>query len=401
MLALTTAANLNNNHHENMASLTGLPPELRAIVYNYLLEDGLASEKRIVYCQDDDQYNDLDFLSVNQQPEHQDFADVQHKGEPIGWTRSAMQFARNHQTRITSLVDVRYTYGPDVLKRAVHHADIDDLLALATTCHRIRTEVLPIAWSNADISIYTPEDRYKDDIFHIFDRCLSGGTCAMIRNIRIDVGTSYWSASDVSETANFIMKRLPCLQDLHVSVARENIKAAPPEFDHGLRALTCLPCKIMVEIVSYIHPSTISQEPFSPMIVILSGNGTRYKLKCPEEWEQVISLNDMFFFESMRRDKQFARALRAQNEERHIDGSLLEDTLGSRSRMAGWSILASDTVSKERWEVRREGHWRNDWMVKEGVEYTTKGKREHSLGPFYDKMKASLLSEGKLQDNMG
>lgn len=366
MLTPTSADNTNNIHHENMASLTGLPPELRAIVYNYLLEDGLASEKRIVYYQDDDQYNDLDFSYVDQHPEDQDFADVHPKGEPVGWTRSAMQFTRNRQTRITSLVDVRYTYGPDVLKRAVHHADIDDLLALASTCHRVRTEVLPIAWSNADISIYTPDDRYKDDIFHIFDRCLSSDTCAMIRNIHIDVGTCYWSASDVSETANFIMKSLPCLQDLHVSVAHESIEAALPEFDHGLRALTCLPCKIMVEVVSYIHPSTKSQEPFIPMIVNLFGDGTRQRLSCPEDWEQAISLNDMFFFESMRRENQFARALRTQNEERHIDGSLLEDTLGSRSWMAGWPVLASHTIPKERWEVRDEGCWRNGWKVMEG-----------------------------------
>ncbi|KAG9991601.1 hypothetical protein KCU98_g69, partial [Aureobasidium melanogenum] len=323
-----------------MASLTGLPPELRTVIYTYLLEDGLASGKRIVYCHDDDQYNDLDFSSLNQHSGDQD--DTQPESEPVGWTRSAMQYTKNYQARITSLIDVRYTYGPDVLKRAIHHADVDDLLALASTCHRIRTEVLPLAWSNADITIYTPNNHFKDDAFHIFGRCLSSDTCALIRNIHIDVGTDRWSASDVSKTSNFIMNRLTHLKDLHVSVARESTTVDPPELDYGLRALTCLPCRTVVEVDAYIHPSTVSQEPFNQVLLNLFGDGTQITVYQRKDWEQAISLNDMYFFELSRRETQLARALRTQNEERHIDGSLLEDSLGLRSWMADGRFVVED-----------------------------------------------------------
>lgn len=391
-------ANVNDSHHENMVSLTGLPPELRPIIYTYLLEDGLASGKRIVYCHDDDQYDDLDFSDVDLHPEDQQPVNTQLRGKTVGWSRSRMQYTRrSYPERITSLIDVRYTYGPDVLKRAVHHADIDALLALASTCHRIGTEVLPIAWSNADIAIYTPDNHFKDDIFHIFGHVLSSDTRAIIRNLHIDVGTSYWKASDVSETANFITKRLPNLKELHVSVAREDTDIDPPEFDHGLYALTCLPYQIMVEVNAYIHPS--AARPFIQTVVQLFGTDDNITISQLKDWEVAISLNDMFLFECARREIQFTRALRAQNRERHVNGSLVEDTLGLRSGMAGWPILASHTTPKERWEVRGEGCWRNGWKIKEGVGDMVKGEREHSLGPWSDSMKRRMLGEGAPQHN--
>ncbi|KAH0013034.1 hypothetical protein KCU78_g9390, partial [Aureobasidium melanogenum] len=358
--------NLNDNHYDKMASLTALPPELRTVIYTYLLEDGLASGKRIVYCHDDEQYNDLDFSSVNEHPE--DKGDTQPESEFAAWTRSRMDYERNHQDRITSLIDVRYTY------------------------------VLPIAWSNADITFYTPDNRFKDDIFHIFSHVLSSSTCTMIRNLHIDIGTRYWSASDVSETAYFIMKHLPNLRDLHVSVAREDIEVDPPEFGYGLYALTSLPYQITVDVDAYIHPS--AAKSFDQTVVQLFGTDDNVTIYHPQHWEVAISINDGLDFEFMRREIHFARALRAQNEERHVDGSLLEDTLGLRSGMAGCPILASHTTPKERYEVRGEGCWRNGWKVKEGVEDVNKGEREYSLGPWSDKMKHKILSEGASQDNI-
>ncbi|KAG9604699.1 hypothetical protein KCU86_g1397, partial [Aureobasidium melanogenum] len=367
MLTSPSMANMNDDHYDKMASLTGLPPELRAVIYTYLLEDGLASGKRIVYCNDDGQYDDLEFSSANQHSEDQD--DAQSEREVVGWTRSVMQYTKNYQARITFLIDVRYTYGPEVLKRAIHHADIDNLLSLASTCHRIRTEVLPIAWSNVDITVYTPDNHFKDDVFQIFGRCLSKNTCAMINNLHIDVGTSYWSASDVSETSNFIIKHLPHLKDLHVSVAREHTVFLPPDIDSAKWFFGFS--------MTVIH----TQSP-----TVRTG--------------KVVTLNDMLFFESVRREIQFARALRDQNEERHVDGFLLEDTLGLRSGMAGWPVLASHTNPKERWEVRGEGCWRNGWKVREGVEDAIEDEREYSLGPWSDKMKSRMMSEGTFQDNM-
>ncbi|KAG9685708.1 hypothetical protein KCU95_g12161, partial [Aureobasidium melanogenum] len=382
MLVPPSVASINNHHHhQNMPSLTSLPPELRAVIYTYLLEDGLASGKRIVYCHDDDQYDDLEFSPVNQHSEDQD--NTQQESNVVGWTRSKMDYERNHQARIISLIDVRYTYGPDVLNGAIHHANIDDLLALASTCRRMRTEILPIAWSNAEITFYTPENHFKDDIFHIFGQTLSSDTCAMIHNLHIDIGTRYWSASDVSETAYFIMKHLPNLKDLYVSVACEDTESDVPEFYYGLGALTSLPCQIMVEVNIYMHPS--AAKLFEQTDVQLIGTDDTVTIHQVEDWEKVISLTNMFHLECARHETQFARALRAHNEERHLDGSLLEDTLRLRSGMAGWPIVAGRTIPKERWEVRREGSWRNGWKVKEGVPDTITGEKERHLGPWSEK----------------
>ncbi|KAH0361420.1 hypothetical protein KCU65_g8721, partial [Aureobasidium melanogenum] len=366
MLTSSSMASINNNYHQNMASLTGLPPELRAIINTYLLENGLASGKRIVYCHDDSQYDDLEFPSANQHSEDQD--DTQPESDVA---------------RVTSLIDVCYTYGPDVLNAAIHHANIDDLLAFASTCRRMRNEILPIAWSNAEITFYTPDKHFKDDIFHIFGQILSSNTCAMIHDLHIDIGTRYWSASDVSETAYFILKHLPNLKDLYVSVACEDIEVDVPEFYYGLSALTSLPYPIMVEVNTYMHPSAAKE--FDQTVVQLTDTDETVTVYHVEGWEKVTNLNEMFQFECVRRHTQSARALRAQNDERHLDGSLLEDTLGLRSGMAGWPVDTSHTIPKERWEVRRKGCWYNGWKVQEGIESTIKGEKERSLGPWSDK----------------
>lgn len=75
----------------------------------------------------------------------------------------------------------------------------------------------------------------------------------------------------------------------------------------------------------------------------------------------------------------FIRALQTQNNERHADGSLLKDTIGMRSGMAGWPVIASQVAPKERWEVRVGGDWRNSFKVREGVE--VEGSTEKSRRP--------------------
>lgn len=173
-----------------MVLLIDLPPELRMTIWDSMLQKALVSEKRIVYCDDDGQHDESPECSDDDIPSSMETV----VSSPIvGWSRIAMQYDKNHQGRFISLVDVRYRYGPSVLKRAVHHANIDALLALASTCRKIRSEVLALGWGNADITIYAPDNGFKADVMHIFGRCLSEETCSLIRTLHVDVGKPDWS----------------------------------------------------------------------------------------------------------------------------------------------------------------------------------------------------------------
>ncbi|KAG9948792.1 hypothetical protein KCU85_g4689, partial [Aureobasidium melanogenum] len=345
-----------------MPLFAGLPPELRVMIYMHLLQDGLASGKRIVYYHKDDQHN-----KSNSPSEEHMSANLQPECGAVGWSRSAMKYEMNHQRRITSLVNGHNRYGPDVQKRVICHADIDALLSLANTCRQIRAEVLYIAWSNGKITIYAPDDRFKDDVFHIFGHCLSVEVCRMIRHLNIDIGKVNWSASYAHQTAHFIIKRLPNLEKLNICVARDDTEDPEPDIGDGLRAITCLPLRIFVQIKVYIHPSIANQQPLPRLV------------------ETITSWNYNLYFEALRTRTLIRAAYRAQNEERHVDGSLLEDTLGMRSWMAGWPVISSQTAPKERWEVRNHGHWRNGWKVREGVEDAVRETR-FTYGPWSERM---------------
>lgn len=245
-------------------------------IWDSMLQKALVSEKRIVYCDDDGQHDEISECSDDDTPISMETV----ASSPIvGWSRIAMQHDKNHQGRFISLLDVRYRYGPGVLK--VHHADIDALLALASTCRKIRPELLALAWGNADITIYTPDNGFKADVMHIFDRCLSEETCSLIRTLQIDVGKPDWSCKYVNQMAHFVNKRLPNLETLTIAVARINTQGRDVEVDKGLQALNCLPFTILLEIVAYIHPGVAAMNLPPPMVVA----GSSHRL--PVTWEQV------------------------------------------------------------------------------------------------------------------
>lgn len=60
----------------------------------------------------------------------------------------------------------------------------------------------------------------------------------------------------------------------------------------------------------------------------------------------------------------------------------MEDTIGMRSGMAGWPVIASQVAPKERWEVRAGGDWRNSFKIREGVEVVEHREKQASKGPF-------------------
>ncbi|KAI5198581.1 hypothetical protein E4T39_06673 [Aureobasidium subglaciale] len=329
-----------------MAFFTDLAPELRLIIYDHLLQDAFASNKRVVYSFEDGQQTDVELMNMLSIFEGDD-SDLDEDNVPVtAWTRDTMEYEQDRTVRITSLVDVLFRYGPDVRKRAVHHVNIDDLLAVASTCRLVRSEVLRIAWSNADISVYTPENGFKDDIQYIFGHCLSEETCKMILTLYIDVGKSDWSAACVSETARFITKRLPNLKVLTIAISHRYTTGGDEVLDTGLMALTSLPLTISIEIVAYVHAQVLAQRQLLNCAILgISSAATLAEIM---EWEDAASYSDTLRVEMNSSLAQYARAVRRHNEECQEDGSLLEDTVGMRSSMAGHPIVASQVNLEKR-----------------------------------------------------
>lgn len=141
----------------NMSSFTTLAPEIRLLVYNELLQSSLSGKKRIVY--------DCRCLKrcAPLCPHDRMFSVLSKRGQ----------------------VTVSKTMEP-----LVHLADIGDLLNLAATCHLFRSEILVLAWPNADIhirSINTKSENLIGNATYIFTNRLSTGCCNLIRTLHIDV----------------------------------------------------------------------------------------------------------------------------------------------------------------------------------------------------------------------
>ncbi|OBW64513.1 MAG: Adenine nucleotide alpha hydrolases-like protein [Aureobasidium pullulans] len=225
-----------------MSSLFNLPPEVRTIVYDQMVRDAHASDKRIVYCDHDSQYDES----------CQAIAE-----KPTMWFRSKMDFETDHQGRIDLLIEDgtfskgTTVYGTCIPNTAIHHANIDALLALASTCRQLRAEVLHHAWENADIRIFTIDDTYLEAMVHIFEMHLSTEVCELIRTLFIEVSDDCWMPCEVSEIAQFIMRRLPNLKQLTVAVARRDTEDWELDFEIGLKALSILPFSIDVEVEAY------------------------------------------------------------------------------------------------------------------------------------------------------
>lgn len=176
--------------------------------------------------------------------------------------------------------------------------------------------------------------------------------------------------------AHFINKRLPNLETLTIAVARTNTQGRDIEVDKGLQALNCLPFTILLETMAYIHPEIVAMNPPPPMIV--AGSSHRVSVT----WEESQSWNDNMYYKLRSSARLFASALQTQKNERHADGSLLEDTIGMRSGMAGWPVIACQVAPKERWEFRAGGNWRNSFKVREGVEVVEHREKQAPKGLF-------------------
>ncbi|KAI5198506.1 hypothetical protein AUEXF2481DRAFT_44274 [Aureobasidium subglaciale EXF-2481] len=290
-----------------MSSFTDLAPEIRTSVYNILLRDSLANNQSILYYG----RNPL-------------------RGHQLSRTsgRCKRQYTLNTLDRITFVPEVE-------ARRVVHLENIDDLLNLAATCRLLHSDILAMAWSNADIHVGS--DTLFKDLTCIFRDRLSTECCAFIHTLRLDIGERQWSLSAVNKTASLITSCLPQLQSLFLMIDCRCDLRGPS----GLMALAGLPSQITV-IFRYYWDFTR-----------LPGSRPTSKTK---DWADYK--NDKSFRQLLdRRSKGHRRRkMREEKELMKAAGSALQDTVELRALIqsglpgrceASGQLLADDYLLEE------------------------------------------------------
>lgn len=133
----------------------------------------------------------------------------------------------------------------------VHLADIGDLLNLATTCHLLRSEILVLAWPNADIFIKSTNHESGTFIKYaksIFEDHLSAACSNLIRTLHIDVPERTWRSDQSRALAALTRSRLPELETLNISIRREWRPEPSSRPDQALRALASLPSHVAIKV---------------------------------------------------------------------------------------------------------------------------------------------------------
>ncbi|KAI5204696.1 hypothetical protein E4T39_03473 [Aureobasidium subglaciale] len=268
-----------------MSPFTGMAPEIRTSVYNILLHDSLINDQRILY------------YGRNPLRGH-------HTSQTSG--RLKRQYLLDAQDRIAFVPGSK-------ARRVLHLDDIDNLLNLAATCHLLRSDILAMAWSNADI--YVGSDTLFKDLTCVFKNRLSTECCAFIRTLRLDIGEEEWSLSQVNKTAGLITSCLPQLQSLflattHGSVVRERDRPS------GLKALASLSPHVTVIFRYNLRPS------------IFEAMQRAGSVRAWADQENERSFTELL---TLRTKSHRRRKMRAEKELRNEVGSFLQDTVVLRA----------------------------------------------------------------------
>lgn len=215
----------NLNPTAKMSSFLDLPPEIRSMIYKMLLQDTFAKDTRILYFGDNPLRSGVD-------PDR-----IRHK-QPF--------------ERICSQGDIEFLNTKSILARhiamaeyIIHLADIDDLLFLASTCRLIRSELLALAWSNADVHIKSPGN-YNELHYVFYDR-LTSQSCNHIRTLHFNIDYCQWSPSETIKIIELICTRLPQFEQLIVNGFFSFGHGGEP-FAPGVAVLKTLPPHIAVEL---------------------------------------------------------------------------------------------------------------------------------------------------------
>lgn len=210
-------------------------------IYGFALESCETSNKRISYISDN----------------------ALHHRESPGAVRYKLPFTvREHHltfkgNRAIGIQDIRNA------ECNIHLADIDDLLCLASTCRLLRSEVLALAWSNADISITSPA--LLLDLHYIFLHRLSSDTCTCIRTLQIKIEEYAWSSRDMKQIVGLVHTRQPQLEELVLNLpirfsSHPNKTTIRPRHD-ALMALQSLPRDVTVIFHHWMTHNLSSSRP--------------------------------------------------------------------------------------------------------------------------------------------
>jgi hypothetical protein len=212
-----------------MLSFLSLPPETRIIIYDLLLDSSRSSNARIL-------------AGVNNFRRQGTSSLVRHKSV-YRVHQDHIRFDGSGSTFLWRLIGARCN---------IHLADIGDLLFLAATCRLLRSELLALAWSNADMAVRSPT-LYMDLHYIFYDR-LPHQICTFIQTLQIDADKDAWSPQQMFATSGLILRRLPHLKKLVIYIPRR--VSGTHKKGHGrmltLATLRILPLRITVKISHHI-----------------------------------------------------------------------------------------------------------------------------------------------------
>jgi hypothetical protein len=184
-----------------MLSFTDLPPEVRKAIYKIQLQSTLKKTTRVLYG--------------GQNPLR--------CGDTPHCIRHNQPFKRNIPTGQIRFLDARIIYARDIYgaKYRIHHADLDDLLRLASTCRLVRSDLLALIWSRADIQVASPE--LYTELHCIFYDRLTSESRNFIRTLEIDIHDADLVPSETRKIVGLIRRRLPNIERLTVNKLTDNV----------------------------------------------------------------------------------------------------------------------------------------------------------------------------------
>ncbi|TIA53886.1 hypothetical protein D6C77_07955 [Aureobasidium pullulans] len=284
-------------------SFLSLPPEIRTIIYNILLQSCLASNTRILY-------SGTNPLRCGDTPHS-----IRHQQSYYVDPQDQICF---HSNRIL------YSFETRIATHKIHHSNLDDLLSISATCRLIRSESLALIWSNADIHVKSPE--LSNELTWIFCNRLSWEACNFITTLHIHINqrTRSPSHTEMSKSAGLLIRQLPQLKLLVVEMRVSHL----PKKDLPIPELLALrilpnPMRVIVKVHHYFSDWSIS------------ANRLRQVDNVREEsniWAEKALLAAREDVDLVRRKRRGEREEKAKRDE---DGEVLEDTLEMRSNVLG------------------------------------------------------------------
>jgi hypothetical protein len=225
-----------------MPSFLDLPPETRMAVYNILLNSALTKNTRILYTGN----NSPRCKAVPHSIRHR----LSYKIK-----QDQIAFIGNQIIKTKDIIDAECH---------IHHADIDDLLSLATTCRLLRSELLALAWSNADISVSSPT--LTTDLHWIFHDRLSTNACNFVRTLQVKIEECSWSREEMGNIAGLIRRRLPQLEQLIVNIPNRSAATKQKAWAlwNVMPVLRAVISHVALKFKYYCVPSTLFKYSRSP-----------------------------------------------------------------------------------------------------------------------------------------